>query len=294
MDFRQLESFLAVTKYKSFSKASRELFLTQPALSNQIKNLEKELQTALFDRKGKTIELTASGKLFREHAIQLIKKKEAALFDINSFMDRYDGTIEIPCSTVPSETIMPEIISRFTKNYPGIIFKIFSMDSSDVIESLEEKKYSLGFVGSKPNSDFESIKVYSDDMVFIGSSLESLHRNSISLRDILDLPLIVREPGSGSGDIIDQQLKREEISREDLTIVAITENVHIMKQLVASGLGFAFIPRSSIVDCPHSKIKIYEVDGLNSSRNFYFIKPKNGLLSPLENQFCEFIAQNFK
>ena len=293
MDFRQLESFLTVTKYNSFSKASRELFLTQPALSNQIKNLEKELRTPLFERRGKTIELTSAGKLFREYAIELIKKKEAALFEVNDLIDKFDGTIEVPCSTVPSETIVPQLITGFLKEYPGVKFKIFGMDSSDVIDSVEEKKYAIGFVGSKPNSDFDYIKVYSDDMVFIGPAAAPLYSDIIRVDDILDLPLIVREEGSSSGNIIYKEFEKYDLTKNDLKIVTITENVHIIRHLVACNAGFAFVPRSSIKPSSNNgNIRIYEIDGLDTNRDFYFIKEKSGLLSPLEAKFSEFVYEN--
>lgn len=293
MDFRQLESFITVTKYNNFSKASRELFLTQPALSNQIKNLEKELKTPLFDRKGKTIELTPAGKLFREYAIELIKKKDTALFEVHDLLDQFDGTIEIPCSTVPSETIVPVLMTEFLKKFPGVQFKIFSMDSSDVVDSILEKKYALGFVGSKPNSDFHSIKIYSDDMVLIGPKDNLLGKDAISIEDIVHLPLIVREQGSGSGDIISKELHKHHLEREDLSIVSITENIHVIKKLVSCGAGFAFVPRSSVESCEnHSNVQIYEIADTDTSRDFFFIREENGLLTSLENKFSDFVAEN--
>ena len=292
MDFRQLETFLTVTKYMSFSKASRELFLTQPALSNQIKNLEKELQTPLFDRKGKSIDLTPAGKLFRESAIELIKKKEIALFEISDLMDKFKGVIEIPCSTVPSETIVPRLISLFIKEFPGSRLKLFSMDTSDVIDAIEDKKYALGFVGSRVGNDFDSVKVYSDDMAFIGPSSHPLVSDTIYFEYIVNLPLIVREEGSGSGGLINKALKEHGLSREDLNIVSVTENVHIIKELVASNVGFAFVPRSSLGRICDDRIKVYQVSNFDSHRDFYFIKQKASLLTPLEARFSNFVFEN--
>lgn len=295
MDFRQLESFLTVTKYNSFSKASRELFLTQPALSNQIKNLEKELRTPLFDRRGKSIELTQAGKLFREYAIDMIKKKEAAIFEVNDLIDQFDGIIEIPCSTVPSETILPQLIVRFSEQYPGVNFRILSMDSSDVIDSLREKKYAIGFIGSKPNHDFESIKVYSDDMVLIGPAATPLKKSSIKIKEIAGLPLIVREEGSGSGTIIYQELQKHRIPKHELKTVAITDNVYVLFQLVAAGAGYAFVPRSfAETNFQSPDILLYEVEHLNTERDFYFIREKSDLLTPLEAKFSDFVRETFQ
>ena len=89
MDFKQLESFITIAKYNSFSKAARELYLTQPTLSNHIQNLESELGILLFDRKGKTIELTDAGKTFKNHAVEIIKKRDSAVFTINDIIATY-------------------------------------------------------------------------------------------------------------------------------------------------------------------------------------------------------------
>ena len=88
MDFKQLESFITIAKYNSFSKAARELYLTQPTLSNHIQNLESELGILLFDRKGKTIELTDAGKTFKNHAVEIIKKRDSAVFTINDIIGK--------------------------------------------------------------------------------------------------------------------------------------------------------------------------------------------------------------
>ncbi len=292
MDFRQLESFLTVTKYNSFSKASRDLFLTQPALSNQIKNLERELKTPLFDRKGKSIELTPAGKLFRDYAIELIKKKETALFEINDLMDKFDGMIELPSSTVPGETIVPKLVSDFLDAHPGIKFKLYSMDTSDVLDSISDHKYSIGFIGSKPGSDFDYIKVFSDDMVFIGPATSLLDSNPLKLDGVARLPLIVREEGSSSGNIIGTELNKHGLSRDSLNIVAVTENIHVIKELVACNAGFAFVPRSSVESVQNNRIHIYELEDFNSQRDFYFIRHKSSLLTPIEEIFSEFVFSN--
>ena len=158
MDFKQLESFITIAKFKSYSKASRELYLTQPALSNHINNLEKELMTQLFERYGKTIELTPAGAIFLDYATSLVKTRDSAIFDINNLIGQFEGLIEIPYSTVPGEKIIPDLVSEFIFSFPGVKFKLYHMDSVDVIDSIQEKKYSIGFSGMKPNNEFESYR----------------------------------------------------------------------------------------------------------------------------------------
>ncbi len=293
MDFKQLESFITIAKYNSFSKASRDLFLTQPTLSNHIQNLEKELATQLFERKGKTIELTQAGKIFRDHAIELIKQRDSALFQINDLIGQFVGTLELPYSTVPGEAVVPELVAAFVKMFPGIRFKLHHLDSQDVIDAIIEKKYTLGFVGTKPNNDFESVKVYSDDMVFIGPSSLPLGSAKLVLEQILHLPMIVREEGSASGAIISHLFSKLKQSPY-ANVVAISESFFLSKKLVELGAGFAFVPRSfANAHCHNDKLMIYEIRNIDTHRQFYFVCHKKATLTPLESQFKEFVHTQF-
>ena len=292
MDFKQLESFITIAKYNSFSKASRELYLTQPTLSNHIQNLEKELMTQLFEHHEKTIELTQTGRVFRDYAIDLIKKRDSALFQINNLIGQFGGTIELPYSTVPGEMIVPQLVAGFIKEFPGIRFKLHHLDSQDVIEAITEKKYSMGFVGSKPNNDFESYPIFSDDMVFIGPKSIPLSGKELVLEQILSLPMIVREEGSGSGSIISKELAHQNLHYHQLNIVAIAESFYLAKKLVELGTGFAFVPRSFANElCNTEQLIIYEIKNINTHRQFHFISHKKAVLSPLENQFKEYVLK---
>lgn len=295
MDFKQLESFIAIAKYNSFSKAARELYLTQPTLSNHIQNLESELGLLLFDRKGKTIELTSAGKTFKDHAIEIIKKRDSAVFTINDIIGKFDGLLELPSSSVPEEFVLPDVISGFSTQYPGIKFKIHHLDSQDVLESIGDNKYSMGFIGSKPSSEFESIKVFEDSMVLIGPKTSGVSRSSITFDEILELPLIMREEGSGSGKIFSKELSNRKKSISDLDIVVITENFSVAKSLVAKNVGYAFIPSSSAKSISlDSNICIYDISDINTNRAFYFIVQKKAVLTPIEIKFLDFITNTFK
>lgn len=295
MDFKQLESFIAIAKYNSFSKAARELYLTQPTLSNHIQNLESELGILLFDRKGKTIELTSAGKTFKDHAIEIIKKRDSAVFTINDIIGKFDGLIELPSSSVPEEFILPDIIADFSTHFPGIRFKVHHLDSQDVLESIDENKYSMGFIGSKPNADFDSVKVFEDNMVLIGPKKDGISRSTITFDEILKLPLIMREEGSGSGKIFSKELSSRKKTISNLNIVVITESFNVAKSLVAKNVGYAFIPSSSAKSIPSdSNICIYDITDVNTFRAFYFIVHKKAVLTPIEIKFMDFITGKFK
>lgn len=289
MDFKQLESFISIVKYNSFSKAARELYLSQPTISNHIQNLEKELGIMLFNRKGKTIELTTEGKIFNEHAKNILKKRDEAFFELSDITGKYDVLIELLASSVPEETVLPSIIAEFISLFPGMKFKIHHLDSADVLDSIRDNKYNLGFVGIKPTNEFESTKVFKDKMVIIGPKSDKIHKE-LTFDEILKLPLIMREEGSGSGKIFSNELANRKLSVKDLNVVVICENFATMKKLVGCNVGYAIVPFSYAKEInSNDNILVHEIKDISTSRDFYFVASKSALLTPLELKFKEFI-----
>lgn len=295
MDFKQLESFIAIVKYNSFSKAARELYLTQPTISNHIQNLEKDLGIILFDRKGKSIELTFEGKIFNEHARNILKKRDEALFELNDMKGKYEILLELPASSVPEETVLPKIISEFITLFPGIKFKIHHLDSADVLDAIRDNKYSLGFVGVKPSPEFESKKVFKDKMVIIGPA-SAFTPKELTFDEILALPLIMREEGSGSGKIFSNELENRKLSVKNLKVAVVCENFATMKKLVSCGVGYAIVPNSYAKELFLDKnISVHQIKDISTERDFYFVALKSAILNPLELKFKEFILnKDFK
>lgn len=152
MEFNQLESFLSVIKHKSFSKAAKELYRTQPTISNNISALEKELKVTLLDRKNKTITLTESGRILYKYAAELVNIREEAKFDILKHENKLEGNIEISASSIPEQYILPYIIKDFIKIYPEISFSIISKDSETITDEILNNNAAFGIVGSKNSS----------------------------------------------------------------------------------------------------------------------------------------------
>src|SRR3712207_118608 len=156
MDIKQLEVFVAVSKYKSFSKAARELFLTQPTVSSHIQNLENELQTILLNRSNKTITLTDSGQLLYKHAIIIINNCKKAVYDIKEYSGKIEGSIHIVCSSIPEAYIFPAFLSRFCKQYPSITFYISHCDSNLVVPEILSERATFGIRSEEHTSELQS------------------------------------------------------------------------------------------------------------------------------------------
>ena len=132
MDFKQIEAFVNVVKYKGFSKAAEATFLTQPTISAHVNALEKELRLQLIDRTGREIMLTAEGKLFYNYALTMLNTREQAIYSLQNFSLNINGTIDIKSSSIPGEYIVPSLMADFKREYEKVSFRLEQSDSSKV------------------------------------------------------------------------------------------------------------------------------------------------------------------
>ena len=302
MDLKQLEVFVAVVKHQSFSKASRELFLTQPTVSAHIQNLENELETVLVNRSNKTITLTESGKILYEHAIYILNNCKKAIYDIKEYSGKIEGLIDIACSSIPETYLLPGFMKSFSNTYPDVKFSISHYDSRFAISEILDERISFGFVGSKiSNPQIKYVNLIDDNLVLIiPPDLEIENENGeIDVSALYDFNFIMRKEGSGTRDLIFKTLKKAGFSTAKLNILAHVESNESIKEMVRQGLGVSFISRISAEEYINSgKLKSYKIKGIDFARKFYFIYSKKKTFTPLENKFlnelCEYFGLDHK
>ena len=302
MDLKQLEVFVAVVKHQSFSKASRELFLTQPTVSAHIQNLENELETVLVNRSNKTITLTESGKILYEHAIYILNNCKKAIYDIKEYSGKIEGLIDIACSSIPETYLLPGFMKSFSNTYPDVKFSISHYDSRFAISEILDERISFGFVGSKiSNPQIKYVNLIDDNLVLITPpDLEIENKNGeIDVSALYDFNFIMRKEGSGTRDLIFKTLKKAGFSTAKLNILAHVESNESIKEMVRQGLGVSFISQISAEEYINSgKLKSYKIKGIDFARKFYFIYSKKKTFTPLENKFlnelCEYFGLDHK
>ena len=297
MDLKQLEVFVAVVKHQSFSKASRELFLTQPTVSAHIQNLENELETVLVNRSNKTITLTESGKILYEHAIYILNNCKKAIYDIKEYSGKIEGLIDIACSSIPETYLLPGFMKSFSNTYPDVKFSISHYDSRFAISEILDERISFGFVGSKiSNPQIKYVNLIDDNLVLITPpDLEIENENGeIDVSALYDFNFIMRKEGSGTRDLIFKTLKKAGFSTAKLNILAHVESNESIKEMVRQGLGVSFISRISAEEYINSgKLKSYKIKGIDFARKFYFIYSKKKTFTPLENKFLKELCEYF-
>lgn len=220
MDFR-LKVFHSVATNLSFTKASKELFISQPAISKHIHELEVQYKTPLFDRVGSRIGLTHAGELLLSHTKQLLAAYRQMDFEMNLLTDNFAGELRLGASTTISQYVLPPVLASFIKKFPEIKVSLLNGNSRDVEQALREGKITLGLVeGTVHQSTLHYTPFMKDELVVVahtGCSLAAY--DEISLEQLRTLPLVLRENGSGTLDVVEAALAEHQIKLSQLNVL---------------------------------------------------------------------------
>jgi len=292
MDLYKLKSFYTVAKLGSFSRAAETLFLTQPAVSAQIKDLEYEYKTKLFDRVGRKIKLTRSGETLIVYAKNLLDMYEESHFAVNLLKEAMDGSVKIATSGTPGSRLLPALISNFKEVYPDTVFSIKTQKSAEVLESIKQNHFDMGLiVSSECKLDKQELIekiLYKDRVVIAVSNQHPLAmRNSISVNELSNLPLIVSVKNTVSRQAMDKFFHRYSIP---FKIAYEIENISMIKTMVEKNLGIAFFSSLEIRKEVESKwLHTVEIEDVPLYRYVNVIYHKNHELSPATKAFYDFI-----
>ncbi len=299
MDFRQIEAFVYVVRYRSFSKAADAIYLTQPTVSSHISTLENELGIKLIDRSGKVVEPTSAGRIFYDYANNLINIRDNAMFTLNQFSKKVEGKVDIAASTVPAEYLLPKLMMGFRNKYPSISFSVDQFDSLQVIEELLDKKYELGMVGTiVENSKLEYHKLVDDRLVLAApcsDKYNSIRSGVISFDSIKNESFIYRESGSGTRQEFEKIFAKHGVNPSSINIAAQFNSIDAIKQAVSQGLGVSIMSYVSIEDyVKFGQIKAFDIEGFDLLRSFYIVTHKKRPLSPVNSVFLKYVLDSYK
>lgn len=297
MDFKQLQSFVSVVRYQSFTKAAEHLFLSQPTISNHICQLEEELSKRLILRTTKSIELTPVGQEMYEYASKILELKDRM---IDSCTSNQQKMLHIGASTIPSAYILPELLSEFGRRSPDTYFTIHQSDSEGIIKGLLEGLFDIGMIGMKSENDkIECEPFCQDHMILITPVNEHFLRikqqEEVSVLDFLNEPIITRESGSGSQKTADRFLEKVGITEKDLNIIARINDQEAIKNMVAQGLGISIISEMAAKNfLSEKRILGFSLSEYNAGRELYLIYRKNYILPPYLRSFLNFIKEQYR
>ena len=294
MNLKQLEAFVQVSESGSFSKAAKELFLTQPTISAHISSLEKELNVRLFIRNTKEVSLSDDGKDLYRYAKQITDLEKA--IEERFYMDSDDGKhfITIAASKIPAQYLLPKVLMCYRERYPKEQIKIMETDSSEVVTQVVDHMVDVGFTGTVlEKKHCKYIPFYKDELAVITPDTPEYRILKEQNRDDIDWirrkPLILREEGSGTRKEAEKQLKNAGISMEALDIVASIANQETIKKSVKQGMGITVLSRLAAED--EDGLLIFPIPGADEGRDINLVYNKNYQMTRSADRFIRIVKE---
>lgn len=287
-----LRTFIEVVNLQSFSKAADKLCLTQPAITKQIKSLEKNFGIVLIIRTNDIL-LTKEGKEFYKYATTILNKEEELYAKFSKSDNDIQGKLTIYSSTLPANYLLDEMLNEFLGQYNNIKFHIKKTDSKEVYEKVISGITSFGFTGMKLNKpNIESIEIAKDQLVLAISSQKARHltKPEISLNTLFEQDFLIREKGSATFKTFEEAIKKENYSINNLKIKGIIADNEIIKKMILKGLGVSVMSRLSIdKEVKEGSIIPLTIKDMNLNRSIYYIYHTKKYFTQTENKFREFI-----
>jgi DNA-binding transcriptional LysR family regulator len=291
MDTRQLAAFCAVVERKSFSQAAERLGVTQPAVSLQVRSLEKRLGRKLLDRSGRRVELTEAGLALYRGAQRMLALEGQLIEELDAGEEgELGGTLEVGASTGPGSTVVPVLLCEFQRENPGVAVSLSISDTQSVVDSVAERELELGVVGAARRHRgvvFEPF--FRDEVVLACPPGHRFAGRSVSLEELREEPLIVMQEGAGVRQVIEDELRRAGTRLRDLEPrleLGLQESV---KSAVAAGHGVTFISRTAIeADLAAGTLVTARVKGLEPSREISLVRSAGRSPTRAAEAFLEF------
>lgn len=294
INLKQLEAFVATAEFSSFTKAAEDLYLTQSTVSSHINALESTLGIRLIQRSARQrVSLTKEGESVYHEAKDILDRCHA-LQDLKNH-DRQNQLV-IGASSVPGQCLMPDLMTDFLSLYPDTHYVQLRGDSIRIHQYLAQGKANLGFVGIAANpKEYCYHPVAEDRLVLITANKEpyqTLHQQGTSGLDLLTMPMILREEDSGTRQEMERYLLRNQISPEDLNIVAQIDNPEAIRSSVSRGLGVSIMSVLAAREYLLSqRLLSFELGDQGAFRKIYLCWRKDAQLTPAEQKFLEFVQR---
>jgi DNA-binding transcriptional LysR family regulator len=291
MDTRQLAAFCAVVERKSFSQAAERLGVTQPAVSLQVRSLEKRLGAQLLDRSGRRVEPTEAGRRLYRGAQRLLALEEQLVEEVagESAAD-LRGELSIGASTGPAAIVVPLLLCEFQRANPDVRVSLTVSDTQSVIDLVADRELELGIVGAARRHRSVAFEPFFEDEVILACPPDhSFGGRTVTLDDLRSEQLIVMQQGAGVRQIVEDELRARGMRLRDLDVrleLGLQESV---RSAVQAGYGVTFISRSAVEsDLAAGTLAAARVEGLEATREISLVRASGRTTTRAAEAFVEF------
>ncbi|GHH98914.1 selenium metabolism-associated LysR family transcriptional regulator [Neobacillus kokaensis] len=295
MNFEHLKVFHTVAREKSFSKAAKTLHMSQPNISLQIRQLEESLHTKLFKRTTRKVDLTQTGEILFQSAEKIFYIIHQTQKDITLLSNSTHGVLHIGASLTMGEHILPQVIGNYKKEFPHVQIVLEINNSEQIIEKLVNEKIHIGFVQSMIHYPEYRQRIFFEDELIIIAANDFVLRDSLDpssslyLDDLYKLPFIFREARSGTRQLFEEQLIKNNIDPSKMNIILELDNTQSIKSAVEAGIGISIMSKASVQhELSLKTLRQLSIQGLNLKRYFYSVYDEKKL-TPASESFLTFI-----
>ncbi|OXB23017.1 LysR family transcriptional regulator [Flavobacterium tructae] len=273
MDFR-LKVFYTVALRLNFTKAATELYISQPAVSKHIQELEETYKTKLFERNGSKIALTPAGEILLKHTKNIFEIYREIDFDMSSFINDRQGLLRLGASTTISQYIISPVLARFHQKQKDIKVNLLNGNTEQIENALIHKEIEIGIVeGQSKNQSIKYTPFLKDELVLVCNTKNPLiKQNEISLEDLKSMKFITRERGSGTLEVIEYSLKQVGVKISDLQIEMQLGSTESIKSYLLNSDCLAFMSIHAVdKELKNNELMTLDVANLSVERYFYII-----------------------
>jgi DNA-binding transcriptional LysR family regulator len=285
MDIRQLRLFCRIVDRKSFSLAADEMHITQPAASQQVRSLERELKTTLLDRSRRTVVPTDAGQVLYRYGREILDLDELVA-----------GRVVVGASTGPGEHVLPAMLTQFKGDFPGVTISLAVDDTHAVIERVLSREFEIGAVGAvTPRPELVAEPLARDEIVLVcAPSHPWASRGEVTLDDLVAEPQLMQQQGAGVRIVVEDHLRRAGVRPERLNIVMEMGLMESAKQAAIAGGGVTFLSRWAIgPEVEHGTLAVVPIEGFRVLRDFYTVRSKTRVLSRAAEALLAFFREQY-
>ena len=296
MELMEMETFLAVSRHKSFTGAAWELRLTQPGVSRQIQKIERELETVLVERRRGGLRLTTTGEQFKAYAEDAVERHGQFLSTLRAGAESLSGDLSIIASTTTGEFIVPDLVARFTALHPYIVPEVFITDTAQVVEELADVRWDVGFVGARLPGRGLRYEVTGEDEILlaVAASHPFANRGEIDISELEGQPFLEREGGSGTLRSVQAALAKYNVALPPHPVAMGVSSTQAILAGVDRGYGVGWVSGLAFEPGWKGRVAPVRLKGMPLRRSLYLVQNRQRALPAVATAFADWVRNESK
>jgi DNA-binding transcriptional LysR family regulator len=294
LNLRRINIFLTVAKHLSYTQAAKELYMSQPAVSKNIQELEQELGARLFNRAGNSIDLTPAGKLVLAYGTDIKRLTQNLQYELGILAEELAGSLHIGASSTIAQYLIPSAIARFKEQYPQVKITLTSGNTAEINGHLKNDIIDLGITeGGRKLNSFSYKAFLDDEIAFISNTANQIAIPQKPVEEALKgIPLVIRETGSGTREVFEKALQKMGVSLSDLNIMMTLGSTESIKSFILDAEAVGVFSVNAVREEEKELFQVDHLPGHRIHRTFSFIS-KQGSEHKLSREFMRFCKSHY-